>query len=92
MEPENTQIKPTKRALKELCRPLLMLAITAILVNTYILLPYLSALSGISSAAFELPDTFWNLATLITTSFIVGRSTEKGISKWKGAPPQGAPK
>lgn len=64
-------------------RPILMLSITAIVVNNYILYPYL-ALFGIPATALELPDKLWNLMTLGVGGYIVGRTVEKGVETWKG--------
>ena len=64
-------------------RPILMLSITAILVNNYILVPYLQ-LFGLPATVLDFPDRLWNLLTLGVSGYIVGRSAEKGISLWKG--------
>lgn len=57
-------------------RPILMLSIVAIVVNNYILVPYLSAF-GAPVVLLDLPDNLWNLMTLGVGGYIVGRSGEK---------------
>ncbi len=63
-------------------RPILMLSITAILVNNYILAPYLAALFGFS-VQLDLPEPMWNLLTVGVGGYVLGRSAEKGIKYWK---------
>lgn len=63
-------------------RPILMLSIVAILVNNYILVPYLQ-LFGLSAVMLELPDKLWNLLTLGVGGYVVGRSGEKIAREWK---------
>lgn len=64
-------------------RPILMLSITAVLVNNYILIPYLS-LFGVPSTILDFPDQLWNLLKLGVGGYILGRSAEKSIKFWKG--------
>lgn len=57
-------------------RPILMLSIVAIVVNNYILYPYLS-LFGVPTVVLELPSELFNLMTVGVGGYIVGRSGEK---------------
>lgn len=63
-------------------RPILMLAITAILVNNFLLAPYLEAMFG-WSVNLDLPEPMWNLLTVGVGGYVVGRSAEKGIRYWR---------
>lgn len=65
-------------------RPLLMLSITGILVNNYMVYPYLS-LFGVPTAVLDFPDKLWNLLTLGVSGYIVGRSGEKLMKTWKAS-------
>ena len=59
-------------------RPILMLSIVAIVVNNYILYPYLNLMFGPDTAVIlDLPDKMWNLMTVGVGGYIVGRSGEK---------------
>jgi len=63
-------------------RPMLMLSIMAIIVNNYIVYPYLT-LFGIPAAVLELPEKMWSLLTLGVSGYVVGRSIEKiAETKW----------
>ena len=62
-----------------------MLSFTAIIVNNYILNPWLSALFGID-VVMEIPESMWGLLKLGVGGYIVGRSAEKGIELWKQKP------
>ena len=64
-------------------RPILMLSIVAIVVNNYIVYPYL-ALFGIPAMALELPDKLWSLMTIGVSGYVVGRTAEKVVETWKG--------
>ena len=59
-----------------------MVSITAIVVNNYILVPYLQ-LFGLPAQILELPDKLWNLMTLGVTGYIAGRSGEKIVELWR---------
>lgn len=67
-------------------RPLLMVTITAIVANNYLLAPYLGALFG-AGLQLALPDRLWDLMTLGVGGYIVGRSGEKITSIVKGGRP-----
>lgn len=57
-------------------RPLLMLSCITIVVNNYILYPYLS-LFGVPSLRLELPQQLWDLMKIGVGGYVVGRSAEK---------------
>jgi hypothetical protein len=64
-------------------RPLLMVSITAILVNNYLVFPYLASF-GVPVVMLDFPDKLWNLLMIGVGGYVVGRSAEKGIKTWKG--------
>ena len=57
-------------------RPLLMMAVMAIVVNNYILFPYLSMWTE-KVVVLELPGGLWTLLTTGVGGYVVGRSGEK---------------
>lgn len=57
-------------------RPILMLSFTAIIVNNYILAPYLSAMFGFH-VVLDIPPQMWDLLKIGVGGYIVGRSGEK---------------
>ena len=59
-----------------------MLSIVAIVVNNYILFPYLSMFTD-KVVILELPNALFNLMTVGVGGYIVGRSGEKIIDKYK---------
>lgn len=63
-------------------RPLLMVSITSILVNNYILIPWLHAAGATGAPILEFPDGLWTLLTLGVGGYIVGRSAEKTKDNW----------
>lgn len=64
-------------------RPLIMLSFGAILVNNFILVPWLMAFGIKTVAVLEFPSGFWGLLSLGVGGYIAGRSVEKTIEKWK---------
>jgi hypothetical protein len=54
-------------------RPILMLSVVAIIVNNYIIYPYLPE----SSELLNLPDGLWRLLQIGVGGYVVGRSAEK---------------
>lgn len=66
-------------------RPILMLTITAIIANNYILAPYLEAIIG-RSIMLPLPAELWQLLTVGVGGYVVGRSAEKVVENWKAKP------
>jgi hypothetical protein len=63
-------------------RPILMLSIVAIVVNNYLLYPYL-ALFGLPAIVLELPSELFNLMTVGVGGYVLGRSGEKIMREYK---------
>jgi len=62
-------------------RPILMLSVVAIVVNNYILYPYL-ILFGLPATVLELPGELFSLMTVGVGGYVVGRSGEKIMTKY----------
>lgn len=58
-------------------RPILMLSITGILINNFVLTMYVPGAMYI-----EIPDRMWGLLQLGVTGYIVGRTAEKKGEDW----------
>ena len=66
-------------------RPLLMMVAICIIAVNYLIFPLVGiAYPEISQHTLELPDQLWNLLTLGVGGYIVGRSGEKMVDKWRG--------
>ena len=63
-------------------RPTLMYTIIAILINNYLLVPWLNTFWG-GAPVVELPDKVWTLLEIGLGGYVVGRSIEKGVAVWK---------
>lgn len=63
-------------------RPILMWVIIVIIANNFIFAPYLNAIFG-WSVMLELPNALWSLLTVGVGGYVVGRSGEKIVTKWK---------
>lgn len=63
-------------------RPLLMLSFGVIIVNNFILAPYLGAMFGFK-IILEIPPDMWDLLKIGIGGYIAGRSVEKGVQLWK---------
>lgn len=63
-------------------RPMVMLAFAAIVVNNYLLYPYLR-LFWSEAPVLELPEAVWHLLTIGIGGYTVGRSVEKMVAAWK---------
>lgn len=63
-------------------RPMLMLSIMGIVVNNYILFPYLHLWTD-KVVVLELPGGLWALLTTGVGGYVVGRSVEKSVDKYK---------
>jgi len=61
-------------------RPILMLSIVGIVVNNYILVPYLQLFS-IPAQVLDLPERLWSLMTMGVGGYVVGRTGEKIVEK-----------
>ncbi len=65
-------------------RPLLMMVAISIIAMNYLFFPVLGIVfPSVLENTLELPDQLWNLLTLGVGGYIVGRSGEKAIEKWK---------
>ena len=64
-------------------RPITMLSFVAIVVNNYIIAPYLQ-LFGVPFVILDIPPDMWGLLQLGLTGYIVGRSAEKVTKIYKG--------
>ena len=58
-------------------RPLIMLSFGSILVNNYILVPWLIALGVDNAAVLDIPEGMWGLLTMGLGGYVVGRTIEK---------------
>lgn len=58
-------------------RPVTMLSFVAIIVNNYILVPWLLALGVETVAVLEIPEGMWGLLTVGLGGYVVGRTLEK---------------
>ena len=63
-------------------RPILMLTVVAIIANNYFLYPYLSMFTT-KAVILDLPKELYTLMTVGVGGYIVGRSGEKMVQKWK---------
>ncbi len=64
-------------------RPILMLSIVAVVVNNYILFPYLSVIFPKYVHVLELPAELFQLMTVGVGGYVVGRTGEKITQRWK---------
>lgn len=60
-------------------RPITMLAFVAVIVNNYLLFPYLK-LFGVEAVLLEMPVHVWDVIELGLGGYVVGRSVEKTAS------------
>lgn len=63
-------------------RPIIMVCFTVIIVNNYILVPWLN-IFGFKTAILDIPEKMWSLIELGMTGYIVSRGCEKIVEKWK---------
>jgi len=63
-------------------RPILMLSITAILLNNFLIAPYAQAIFGVS-VTLDMPEPLWTLLTVGVGGYVMGRSAEKAVRSWK---------
>ncbi len=63
-------------------RPGLMALFGIIIFNNYVLNPWLSTLFSVD-VVMRIPPDMWALLKLGIGGYIVGRSVEKGMEKWK---------
>ena len=65
-------------------RPLLMMVAISIIAMNYLVFPIIAiGYPSVMDHVLELPEQLWNLLTLGVGGYIVGRSGEKAIDKWK---------
>jgi hypothetical protein len=64
-------------------RPITMLVFVFIIANNYIIYPYLSLFFA-AAPILELPPDMWDLLKIGMGGYIVGRSVEGAVGKWKG--------
>ena len=63
-------------------RPLTMMVFVAIVVNNYLLAPYMQAIFS-WSVSLDTPPDLWALIKLGLGGYVMGRSAEKCITAWK---------
>jgi len=63
-------------------RPITMLSFVVIIVNNYIVVPWLKTF-GFPAAHLDIPPDMWTLLSLGLSGYIVSRGAEKGIKTWK---------
>jgi len=63
-------------------RPMMMLSFVGVVVNNFMIAPYLK-MFGVPYIIMEIPPDMWDLLKLGISGYIVGRSAEKGIKAWK---------
>lgn len=64
-------------------RPTLMLVIVAIVANNYLLAPYIGLFFPDKVLTLDLPGELFNLMSIGVGGYVVGRSGEKIVNKWK---------
>ncbi len=63
-------------------RPLIMLLFGIIILNNYIIVPWLKTF-GLPIAMMDIPPNMWSLLEIGMGGYIFGRSIEKSIQTWK---------
>jgi hypothetical protein len=64
-------------------RPITMLTFVAIILNNFLVFPYIDLFFPGKAVQLPIPPDMWNLLKLGITGYILGRSAEKGIESWK---------
>jgi hypothetical protein len=64
-------------------RPLLMMVCITIIANNYIIFPYIQLFFPEHAVMLELPNELFSLMSIGVGGYIVGRSGEKIVTKWK---------
>lgn len=64
-------------------RPMLMVLFGFIVANNYVLVPWLRVF-GVVVPTLDIPPDMWSLLSVGVGGYVVGRSAEKVIEKWKG--------
>lgn len=63
-------------------RPITMLSFVAIIINNYILVPYLGLFFD-TGITLDIPPDMWDLLKLGIGGYVMGRSGEKMVKLWK---------
>jgi hypothetical protein len=63
-------------------RPITMMAFVTIIVNNYIVVPWLQTF-GYPATHLDIPPDMWSLLQIGLGGYIVSRGAEKGIKNWK---------
>ena len=71
----------TGGALQRNWRPVTMLSFVAILVNNFVIAPYVEAFGGVA-VVLEIPPGMWGLLTIGMGGYVGGRTVEKGLQIW----------
>lgn len=69
----------SSNTVQRLWRPLIMLGIGAILINTFLVAPYIYALFGVDVSS-PLPESLYDLLGLGIGGYVIGRSIEKSVN------------
>lgn len=64
-------------------RPMLMMMITLVVANNFILFPYIELFFPGNAVMLELPSELYNLMSIGVGGYIFGRTGEKIVTKWK---------
>ena len=72
----------SQHKLAAIWRPITMLVFVFIIANNYIIYPYLSLFFD-AAPKLETPPDLWGLMKLGLGGYVVGRSVEKAVEKWK---------
>lgn len=75
----------TGKKIQKNWRPVMMILFMVLLVNNYVIAPYLSAFTGVS-VLIQFPDSLMQMMMAVTGIYVTGRSAEKGIKVWKKDP------
>lgn len=63
-------------------RPITMMSFVVIIINNYIVVPWLSTF-GAPAVSLEIPPDMWTLLQLGLSGYIISRGAEKGIKMWR---------
>lgn len=74
----------SEHALTAMWRPIVMLAFAAVVLFDQVFAPVLIALGAPEAIQPDVPEDVWQLLKIGIGGYVVGRSAEKGIDKWKG--------
>ena len=73
----------SKHSITAMWRPILMLVIVAIIAVQYLIFPVVNLFFPEQQLMIELPQELWNLLQIGVGGYIVGRSGEKMLEKYK---------